>query len=213
MIRHVAPDELLLDYASGALPEGPSLAIAVHLSLCEEARARAAALERLGGELLHDLPPADMAEGALEDVLARLGAPEPLAPPVADAFSALPKPLHPYLPPGTTWRKPWFGPTEIVLPTQNPRHMALLLSIEPGGGIPKHVHEGVELTAVISGSFNDGFEDYAAGDLAMASGIEHTPIATGTETCVCLVVYQRPIIFSGTFSRIVNLRRWWRFRV
>ena len=70
----------------------------------------------------------------------------------------------------------------------------------------------VALTAVISGSYNDGIEDYAAGDLSLASGIEHTPIATGTETCVCLVVYQRPIIFSGTFSRLANPRRWWRFR-
>ena len=29
MSRHPAPDELLLDYAAGVLPEGPALAVAV----------------------------------------------------------------------------------------------------------------------------------------------------------------------------------------
>ena len=33
MIRHHAPDELLLDYAAGVLPEGPALALALHVAL------------------------------------------------------------------------------------------------------------------------------------------------------------------------------------
>ena len=34
MIRHHAPDELLLDYAAGVLPEGPALAVAGLCAAC-----------------------------------------------------------------------------------------------------------------------------------------------------------------------------------
>ena len=38
MSHHPAPDELLLDYAAGTLPEGPALAVALHLALDPAAR-------------------------------------------------------------------------------------------------------------------------------------------------------------------------------
>ena len=38
MSRHSAPEELLLDYAAGALPQGPALAVALHVALDPAAR-------------------------------------------------------------------------------------------------------------------------------------------------------------------------------
>ena len=38
MSRHLAPDELLLDYAAGVLAEGPALAVALHVALDVDAR-------------------------------------------------------------------------------------------------------------------------------------------------------------------------------
>jgi putative transcriptional regulator len=38
MSRHTAPDELLLDYATGALARGPALAVALHVALDPVAR-------------------------------------------------------------------------------------------------------------------------------------------------------------------------------
>ena len=75
MIRHPAPEALLFDYASGALPEALTLAVAVHLALCAESRATVAAFERLGGDLLDAEIPVDLAPGALNQTLARLSAP------------------------------------------------------------------------------------------------------------------------------------------
>ena len=48
MSRHPAPDELLLDYAAGVLPEGPALAVALHVALDPASRrmVRAAARRR-----------------------------------------------------------------------------------------------------------------------------------------------------------------------
>ena len=42
MSRHRAPEELLLDYAAGTLPEGPALAVALHVAE-EDVRAQLAA--------------------------------------------------------------------------------------------------------------------------------------------------------------------------
>ena len=40
MSRHTAPDELLLDYATGALAHAPALAVALHVALDPAAGAR-----------------------------------------------------------------------------------------------------------------------------------------------------------------------------
>ena len=52
MSRHPAPDELLLDYAAGALPEGPALAVALHVALDPGARATVDRLNAVGGALI-----------------------------------------------------------------------------------------------------------------------------------------------------------------
>jgi putative transcriptional regulator len=43
MSRHPAPDELLLDYATGVLPEGPALAVSLHVALDPAAQRTVAA--------------------------------------------------------------------------------------------------------------------------------------------------------------------------
>ena len=47
MSRHMAPEELLLDYASGALAQGPALAVALHVALDPTARRAVGQLELL----------------------------------------------------------------------------------------------------------------------------------------------------------------------
>ena len=50
-VQHQVSDELLLDYASGNLSEGWSLAVATHLALCPQARRRLQAMEGAAGAL------------------------------------------------------------------------------------------------------------------------------------------------------------------
>ena len=52
MSRHPAPEELLLDYAAGVLPEGPALAVSLHVALDPAARAAVERLAAVGGALL-----------------------------------------------------------------------------------------------------------------------------------------------------------------
>ncbi len=52
MSRHPAPEELLLDYAAGALAAGPALAVALHVALDPAARRTVERLGALGGALM-----------------------------------------------------------------------------------------------------------------------------------------------------------------
>ncbi len=49
MSRHKAPDELLLDYAAGVLPEGPALAVALHVALDPASQRVVQRLQAVGG--------------------------------------------------------------------------------------------------------------------------------------------------------------------
>jgi len=74
MSRHPAPDELLLDYAAGVLPEGPALAVALHVALDPASRRVVERLRDVGAALIEDEAATDdgVGEAALESVLARL---------------------------------------------------------------------------------------------------------------------------------------------
>jgi putative transcriptional regulator len=56
MSRHPAPDELLLDYAAGALPDGPALAVALHVALDPQSQRTVDRLNAVGGALLDREP-------------------------------------------------------------------------------------------------------------------------------------------------------------
>ena len=51
-VQHHISDELLLDYATGNLAEGWSIAVATHLALCPSCRNRLSFMEHTGGQLL-----------------------------------------------------------------------------------------------------------------------------------------------------------------
>ena len=69
---HLIPEDLLMAYAAGTAGEALSLLAACHLTLSPESRAQLQTLEAVGGELIAELPPADLAPGSLEAMLARL---------------------------------------------------------------------------------------------------------------------------------------------
>ena len=50
-ITHHPSDELMLDYASGALSEGWALAVATHLSMCDSSSGLLRGIETIGGIL------------------------------------------------------------------------------------------------------------------------------------------------------------------
>jgi putative transcriptional regulator len=221
MIRHHAPDELLLDYAAGVLPEGPALAVALHVALDPGSRRLVHRLRGMGGELFdRDPVAADIGEAALEEALARLDelpgdearpAAPPARPGLVPGFDWAPAALRPYLA-GKTWQRAFGGFEEIRLDLHGDAHRVSLLKLEPGNGLPLHRHVASEYTVVLQGGYTDNTGNYRVGDFAVGPGPqEHQPIADPGEPCIALIALEKPIVLTGFWGRLFNplLRRGW----
>src|SRR4051794_28550918 len=157
MSRHPAPDELLLDYAAGALPEGPALAVALHVAIDPASRRAVEGLRDVGAALIEGEAGADdLGDAALEQALARLDGVPVEAPHVPAAapqhgFDWAPAPLRPYLA-GKDWKRMFGGFEEIRIGLHGgDTHRASLLRLEPGKGLPIHRHVADEFTIVLRG--------------------------------------------------------------
>jgi len=215
MGQHHPPEELLLDYAAGSLPEPLAVLVATQMTLAPAARHEVARLEELGGALLSELPPAPLAEDALDKVLARLDAPAGEAPAtqapreeVTARDPRLPAPLRAYLDrplEALPWRKRSASVAEYTLLHDYPGFQTRLLRIRPGGRVPAHTHEGREFTLVLEGGFSDRIGHYQRGDLAVATPeVTHEPVADDREVCICLAVTDAPLKMTGPLGRILN---------
>ncbi len=211
-VKHHISDAFLVDYASGSLSEGWSLAVASHLALCPECRQRLAVMEGAAGALLEKVP----ADADVEDAWAlfktraiNLEAEEIRpAPPAPEPSAVLPEPLRSYVGGDLAdlkWRALGRGAYQILIETQDPETQVRLLRIPAGKPVPEHTHDGRELTLVLAGSFRDGEELFGRGDIEEADGdLLHTPTATEGEDCICLAVTEAPLKFSSWIVRLLQ---------
>jgi putative transcriptional regulator len=209
MSGHTAPDELLLDWATGALPAGPALAVALHVALDPLARDGARRLGEVGATLLESEAAAALDEGALERALARLDGvgvePQPARSPMRPGFEWAPRALLPHLGSGADWRHAFGGFDEIRLVLPGDTHRVSLLKLDPGRGLPMHRHVGAEYTVVLQGGYTDATGSYGVGDFAVGPGPEqHEPIADPGPPCIALIVLEQPIVLTGRWGRWLN---------
>lgn len=75
-----------------------------------------------------------------------------------------------------------------------------LLRYQPGARIPAHRHPGFEVIYVVSGSQSDERGTYPTGTLIVnPPGTGHQVFSE--EGCVVLIVWQRPVEFTGVAER------------
>ncbi len=215
-VNHHVSDELLLDYAAGNLSEGWSLAIATHLALSPASRRRLEAMEGAAGALLDKITVVhDDADDAWQRMRAQLDTGAIDVPktsnPQRHAFAdapVIPEPLRSYLGSdlsGLKWRALGRGAYQIRIPTEDPTTQVRLLRIPAGKPVPEHTHQGRELTLVLCGSFWDGEDLFARGDLEEADDdVLHIPTATEGEDCICLAVTEAPLRFSSWIVRMIQ---------
>jgi putative transcriptional regulator len=213
-IRHHLSDDLLVSYAAGSLAEGWSIAVATHLALCPDCRKRLALAESIGGELLEASDISPEADSSWEAVRSRIAqsAPTqvetPRAAPVVQRDNGLPEPLRSYLGGDVDtlrWRSLGRGASQIRIQTADTETQVRLLRIPAGKPVPEHSHGGRELTLVLSGSFADGKDVFARGDIEDAdASLTHQPIATPGEDCICLAVTDAPLRFSSWIVRAIQ---------
>ena len=210
-VTHHPHDELLLDYASGALGEAWSLAIATHLALCPRCRRTVARMESLAGDVFEDIKPEPVATGMLAAVLDRLEDPSTVSAPTVKNTDAevptLPQPLRRYVGgdvDGLHWQRLGLGAYQLLIPMEGDV-TARLLRIPAGKPVPEHSHGGLELTLVLAGAFSDDSGTYGRGDLQVADEtVEHQPHAAPGEDCICLAITDSPLRFKSLAARMVQ---------
>ncbi len=214
MPRHHLDPATIVSYAAGAMSPELSAIVATHLGGCAMCRKAITSAEDIGGLLMEQQqpPPAARQPGHLRaQMLARLesGVPnvaEPAVRTVQDP-DQLPWPLRPYF--GNSyaalkWR--WMGPGMHYLRAVGPTGGTLLmLRIGPGKSMPVHGHRGNEITQILSGAYDDALGHFAAGDVAdLDSEIEHQPVTSPGEPCICVAALDAPLRFPGWMARMLQ---------
>ena len=200
-------------YSAGNLPEAFSLAVATHISMCDQCRAALESFDAVGGALLEDSSQVSVDTDALARTLSMIRSgpqdidlsqaverpasktreiPAPLADYIGDRFEDI------------TWKSIGMGVKQSILETSDDA-TARLLYIPPGTAVPDHSHSGTELTLVLQGAFADEDDYFAAGDIEVADGdVEHAPVAAEGEACICLAVTEAPLKLSKLFHKAVQ---------
>lgn len=217
-ISHHISDELLFDYANGALEEGWSIAVASHLALCPSCRKRLSAMEAAGGVILEAIevePTSASTEdfsweamlARLDNVAATVPVPAEKKPPVGKSLS-LPEPLRSYIGGDVDtvkWKPLGLGAYHYPIKTSDQDISVRLLRIPAGKPVPEHTHGGRELTLVLKGSFSDVSGRFGPGDLEETDeSVDHQPIADPGEDCICLAVTDAPLRFKSRIVRMIQ---------
>ncbi len=206
--RHPS-EELILDFARGALKAGRALVLQAHVAACAECSITLGVAEAVGGALLAELDPAAMAPDALRQALARLDVETP-PPPAAAA------PLPP----------DWINvPPEVLAAARRTRRQAApgvwvaqvtgqrrrggprsyLLGVGPGIAVPRHTHRGREFVCVVKGAYEDRGRIYGPGDFAENDeGVEHQPRVTQGGECVCLIAADDLLVPRSLAARLLQ---------
>jgi putative transcriptional regulator len=188
--HHPSP-EVLKAFAQGELRPAFVIAAGVHVRACSACQSAVDGFETDAGRAL-------------------LGhAPEPLPP---DSFA---RTFHRAQEPSVTegdgggpirfGRRRWAAPGVWV--RHAPREVSgsdqlYLLKAPPRFGI-HHGHQGIEFTALLQGSIQDG-SDFHAGDFVEMSEIsEHRP-AAGPDGCLCLIASEKPMRARTLAARIAQ---------
>lgn len=214
MVRHHPAEDLLIDYATGALGEAEALVVATHLALCPDCRATVAAYEAMGGAMLDGIDPEPVGGDLLDRVMARLDEAPP-APTRAAAVRIdaegraplIPRPLRDYVGGDlgdVAWKPVMRGLDErrIACPGEA---KVRLMRIRAGVSMPRHTHKGREMTLVLAGGFTDDTGHFLRGDLSLTDGtVDHLPTADDDGDCICVAVTDAPLRLTGPIGRLFN---------
>jgi len=197
-------------YSAGTLPEAFNLIVATHISLCDTCRADAESYDSLGGALLEqaDASAVDMSPDSLAATMALIaGSPVEDISRTVVTNGVLPSPLQDYVGGDLAdikWKPVGMGVKQAILKTSSDATARLLL-IPAGAAMPDHSHNGVEITMVLKGAFQDEDGYFARGDVEIAdSDVHHTPVADIHEDCICLAVTDAPLKFRGLIPKLAQ---------
>ncbi|CUH79923.1 ChrR family anti-sigma-E factor [Tropicibacter naphthalenivorans] len=205
-IHHHLTDDLLMGYSAGTLSEAVNLIVATHVSLCDDCRAGLASYDAIGGALLDECAES-VSDDCLSGALAAIRSEAPIEVPLPVRDPTVPAPLAGYIGGALSdvkWRPVGMGVKQAILKT-SPEATARLLYIPAGTAVPDHSHNGLELTLVLKGAFEDQEGRFARGDIEIADDdVQHMPVADISEDCICLAVTDAPLRFKDWLPRLAQ---------
>ena len=206
-IKHHVHDYLMMAYSSGNLPEAFSIAVAAHITMCDECRISMESFNAVGGALLETQSDIAIGPEALEKTLEKIAASGPVEKVKNRPKADFPAPLADYIGDSLDsieWQPIGMGVKQSILSTSS-EATARLLYIPPGTVMPDHSHSGIEMTLVLKGAFADETEYFAQGDIEIADeSTNHTPVAADGTPCICLAVTEAPLKFRKIFHRMIQ---------
>jgi putative transcriptional regulator len=208
MIKFHPSREMLNDHIDGKLSLPLTVAVSAHIEMCELCQAVVRELESKQAEQVWQTTGNDAVDfgDMLQSILAeppekniRLTAKPAAMIEVAQQSYQLPGAFT--LLPRLKWSE--FGAVSRAKVLDEGNARANMLHIGKGGAIPKHRHQGYELTLLLAGSYSDENGTYHKGDfIYLEEGVAHTPYTENG--CLCYVVQNAPIHFVSGISKVLN---------
>jgi putative transcriptional regulator len=209
-ISHHPPEDLLADFATGALDEAERLVVGVHVAECGRCRRFVRAVEQLAGASLDQAEPVALGADAFDAVMARIDRRQQDAPAVSEVAEIDPELAD--LP--EMVRRCKIGKRRRVAPGISMRPImlsgtgksrAFLLRSEPGARMLDHTHSGNELTCVLKGSFSHLGGYYGPGDFDYGDDeVDHRPVVGDEGPCLCIVAMTGDLRMHGLLGRIIS---------
>lgn len=214
---------MMWEYACGTLDGSFNLLVESLLEIKPQARAMMSQFENIGGNMLESCcQPEEMHESSLTKVLTAMDCSKSTADreklenkitpiPSCQEHTELPAALRNYMNSSKAkfkWNRISKGISYYKLPVKDDTHGILMIKAQPGAKIPEHKHHGTEITLVLSGAFRDKNGEYAQGDIVFAKNTSrHEPIVSGDNQCLCLIISEAPLEFTGTLTKLLNIFR------
>jgi putative transcriptional regulator len=208
-ISHHPPEDILAQYAVGALSEAEHLVVAVHVAGCAQCQRFVHTMEELAGIALADAtaPEAPETFAAIMAEVDRSPRTESQdeRPAQSDPqLAELPELLQRCQIGSSRWVAPGLTTRPILL-TPDRKRRAFLLHGEPGTRLIQHTHTGDELTCVLKGSYTDHTNRFETGDLDFSDEeVEHELVVTDDGPCLCLIAMTGDLRLLGTFGWLIS---------
>ncbi|MEM9669548.1 MAG: ChrR family anti-sigma-E factor [Pseudomonadota bacterium] len=209
--------ELYSAYASGSLDAAFALLVETQSALSEEVAEDVAVSELIAGDMLEMDEPVELADDALEKVFATIDAAyDSEAHRMAasacanqlDDVAAFPEPVLGHAVDAIVdsgWSQLTPGVRRLTLDLGTDSEVEIY-RIEPNQTVPRHTHEGSELTLVLAGGFTDETGQYGPGDLSVQGPNDiHQPTADDDGVCYTLAVRDGGLRFTGVLGVIQRL--------
>ncbi|MCO7226923.1 ChrR family anti-sigma-E factor [Pleionea sp. CnH1-48] len=202
--QHHPDSQQLLAFASGRLSFARQTAIQIHLNMCPHCASHVHQLESFGGDWLDKLEPQPLTHINAANVLDAIrkqtdSKPQPSTSDYSDIIHKAVRGETDQL--NWHWRTKRFA--ELPLAANDDGLEVKLIYIKPGMKVPKHTHQGKEITVLLQGSFHDHLGHYRRGDYVVRDrNHEHSPQADSE--CICLAITDAPLKFTGTFGPVLN---------